>query len=207
MWRHFDTKQKSNDLLCAIVFDFVDCVWLHSFFKYQKFRVRVNHCHQIQSKNYKMASFFSVVGGWFFLALKLSPRCHQTFVKVGFPDKSDWFMSLWWTFALPKVHSGAKCLPRVKTAGNQGNHLNFDPTFLTKKLWPYNMRMKHFFFSKLPPKKSLFFKIANSRKIFAKISWICPWISRIDWCKGHWFGSTYIVVRLSNISSKRAEKD
>ena len=120
MWRHFDTKQKSNDLLCAIVLDFVDCVWLHSFFKYQKFRVRVNHCHQIQSKNYKMASFFSVVGGWFFLALKLSPRCHQTFVKVGFPDKSDWFMSLWWTFALPKVHSGAKCLPRVKTAGNQG---------------------------------------------------------------------------------------
>ena len=34
-------------------------------------------------------------------------------------------------------------------------------------------------FSKWP-----FFKIANSQKIFVKISWIGPWVSRIDWCKG-----------------------
>ena len=43
-----------------------------------------------------------------------------------------------------------------------------------KKLWPFNMRMKQkkkkmFFFSKWPPKESLFFKIANSRKKFHKI--------------------------------------
>ena len=69
------------------------------------------------------------------------------------------------------------------------------------------MRIKHFlFFEKknfrMVDKKSLFFKIANSRKIFAKISWIGPWVSRIDWCERHWYGSTYMVVRLSDISSK-----
>jgi hypothetical protein len=35
-------------------------------------------------------------------------------------------------------------------------------------------------FSKWP-----FFKIANSQKIFVNISWIGPWVSRIDLCKGH----------------------
>ena len=33
----------------------------------------------------------------------------------------------------------------------------------------------------------------------AKISWINPWVSRIDWWKGHWWGSTYMSVRLSDI--------
>ena len=32
--------------------------------------------------------------------------------------------------------------PGWKTAGNQGNKQNFNPTLLTKKLWPLNMRMK-----------------------------------------------------------------
>jgi hypothetical protein len=46
--------------------------------------------------------------------------------------------------------------------------------------------MQNFFFfqkkknSKWLPKKSLFFKIANSQKFFAKISWIGPWVCRID---------------------------
>ena len=55
-------------------------------------------------------------------------------------------------------------------------------------------------------KKSSFFKIANSQKIFAKISQICPWVSRIEWCKGHRCSSTYMAVRLSNKSSKTAKK-
>jgi hypothetical protein len=29
-------------------------------------------------------------------------------------------------------------------------------------------------------KKTEFFKIANSQNFFAKISWIGPWVSRID---------------------------
>jgi hypothetical protein len=39
-----------------------------------------------------------------------------------------------------------------------------------------------------------------------KISWIVPWVSRIDWCEGHWFISTYMAVRLSNIRAKTIEK-
>ena len=53
-------------------------------------------------------------------------------------------------------------------------------------------------------KKSSFSSSANSQYFFTKISWIGPWVSRIDWCEGHWCGLTYMVVRLSNVSSKTA---
>ena len=55
-------------------------------------------------------------------------------------------------------------------------------------------------------KKSLFLKIANSQKIFTKISQMGPWVSRIEWCEGHWCSSTYMAVRLSDKSSKTAKK-
>ena len=55
-------------------------------------------------------------------------------------------------------------------------------------------------------KKRSFFKIANSQYFFVKIYWIGPWVSRIEWCEGHWFGSTYMAVRLSDISSKTVKK-
>ena len=42
-------------------------------------------------------------------------------------------------------------------------------------------------------KKTEFFKIANSHNFFVKILWIGPWVSRIDWCEGHWCSSTYMV--------------
>ena len=59
------------------------------------------------------------------------------------------------------------------------------------------------FFSKwLTQKNWVFFKLANSHKFFVKISWIGPWVSRIDWCEGHWCGSTYMVERLSEVGSK-----
>ena len=54
--------------------------------------------------------------------------------------------------------------------------------------------------------KSPFFKIANSQFFFLKISWIGPWVSRIGWCEAHWFGSTYMAVRLSEESSKTGKK-
>ena len=41
---------------------------------------------------------------------------------------------------------------------------------------------------------------------FVKISWIGPWFSKIDWCDGHWCGSTYMVERLSGVSSKTGKK-
>ena len=40
----------------------------------------------------------------------------------------------------------------------------------------------------------------ESKKI-AKISGIGPWVSRINLWEGHWCGSTYMVVRLSDINS------
>ena len=84
---------------------------------------------------------------------------------------------------------------------------------LSNKLWRVFMGIKQ--------KKQKFakknFKMADSKKlsfstttkswaIAAKISWIGPWVSRIDWCEGHWCGSTYMVVRLSYISSKTGKK-
>ena len=44
-----------------------------------------------------------------------------------------------------KVHTYTRVqnvCPGWKTAENQVNHQNFDPILLTKKLWPFNMRMK-----------------------------------------------------------------
>jgi hypothetical protein len=55
-------------------------------------------------------------------------------------------------------------------------------------------------------KKSSFSSSAYSQYFFAKISWIGPLISRINSCKGCWCGSTYMVVRLSNVSSKTGKK-
>ena len=96
-------------------------------------------------------------------------------------------------------------------AGNQSNHQNFENSFLTNKLWCVFVRSKQiffFFFEKKIQngrlKKSAFFKIANSQNFFVKISWIGPWVRRIDWCEGHWFISTYMAVRLSDIRAKTA---
>ena len=59
-------------------------------------------------------------------------------------------------------------------SGNQGNHQNFEKSLLHRK-------------------KKEIFKIANLQKIFAKISQIGPWLSRIDWFEGHWCNSTYMA--------------
>ena len=56
-------------------------------------------------------------------------------------------------------------------------------------------------------KKTEIFNFAISWAISAKISWIGSWVSRIEWCEGHWSGSTYMAVRLSDTSSKMAKKD
>ena len=70
-----------------------------------------------------------------------------------------------------------------------------------KKFFFQEKKFKMADFSKWP-----FFKIANSQNFFAKISQIGPWVSRIDWCEGHWCSSTYMVVRLSDIRAKTGKK-
>ena len=101
--------------------------------------------------------------------------------------------------------------PGWKTAGNRGNHQNFDPTLLTKKLWPFNMRMKQKknFSEKInlkwPPKKKLIFQNRQFLKFFREnfLDWSLGWN---DWSEGHWFGSNYMAVRQSNMSSKTGKK-
>ena len=41
---------------------------------------------------------------------------------------------------------------------------------------------------------------------FLKISGIDHWVSRTNWCKGTQCGSTYMVIRLSDMSSKKGLK-
>ena len=66
-----------------------------------------------------------------------------------------------------------------------------------------NIRQERFpSVKKWPTQKTEIFITTNSQYLFPKISWIGSWICTIDWCKGHWCGSTYMVLRLSNISSK-----
>ena len=43
-------------------------------------------------------------------------------------------------------------------------------------------------------------------KFFYENFKVGPWVSRIDWSKGHWCSSTYMVVRLSDISPKTGQK-
>ena len=51
-------------------------------------------------------------------------------------------------------------------------------------------------------KKTEIFNSPNSQYFFMKILWIGAWINRINWCEGHQCGLTYMVVRLSDVSSK-----
>ena len=71
-------------------------------------------------------------------------------------------------------------------AGNQGNHQNFE------KNKNQNGRLK----------KNEIFNSPNSQYFFVKIAGIGPYVSRINWFEGHQCGSTYMVVSLSDVSSK-----
>ena len=51
-----------------------------------------------------------------------------------------------------------------------------------------------------------FSKLPIFKKFSQKFLQIGPWVSRIDWCEGHWFGSTCVAVRLSDIRPKTGEK-
>ena len=71
----------------------------------------------------------------------------------------------------------------------------YPPSFTLSTLWNLT------FFDYLPTslcKRSLWMTPIG------RVSWIDPWVSRIEWCEGHWCGLTYMAVRLSNISSKTA---
>ena len=77
--------------------------------------------------------------------------------------------------------------------------------------FPWEWSKKKIFFSKkkfkmADSKKAHFSKSPILKNFFAKISQMGSWVSRIEWCKGHWCSLTYMAVRLSNKSSKTAKK-
>ena len=93
-------------------------------------------------------------------------------------------------------------------AGNQGNHQNFIPSLVPIDLWWIWIRMiqkKCFFLEKKnlkwPTQKNWVFQLPP------KVEQLLPkfhrLVSRNVWCKGHWYDSTYMAVRLSTISSKK----
>ena len=103
------------------------------------------------------------------------------------------------------VHSPSKCLAWVKKCHHIWLYQNFDPSLLTNKLWHVVMGMKQKN-SKWPTKKNKDFQNRQFSKIFSENYRIGPWNSIIDWCEGNWCGSTYIVVRLSEVSLKTGKK-
>ena len=58
-------------------------------------------------------------------------------------------------------------------------------------------------FIEMEQKNIFFFEKEVQNRQLSKFLEIDP---RIDWCEEHWCGSTYIVVRLSDISSKTGKK-
>ena len=109
----------------------------------------------------------------------------------------------------PRLKKEVHCVINYSFAVNQNNHQNFDPSLLSKNFWLFFMGLskKNFFLSKKKIqngrlKKTSFCQTVNSQYFFAKLSGMGPWVSRIDWCEGYWCGPTYMVVRLSDISSK-----
>jgi hypothetical protein len=91
-------------------------------------------------------------------------------------------------------------------AGNQGNHQNFEKSLLSYKCWLIFIGMKQKQIQNGRLKKTEIFNSPNTQYFFMKILWIGPRVSRIDWCEGHWCGSTYMVVRVSDISSNTGKK-
>ena len=75
-------------------------------------------------------------------------------------------------------------------AVNHHIHKNWVPSILIHNFWLILIRMKKIFLF-FEKKK---FKIANSQYLFVKIYWIGPWVSKIEWCEGHWSGSTYTTI-------------
>jgi hypothetical protein len=71
----------------------------------------------------------------------------------------------------------------ITISANPCYPINFD--------WFHGNEAKKKIISKWQTQKTEIFKTTNSQKIFIKFSRIGPWVSRIDWCKGHWCGLTY----------------
>ena len=87
-----------------------------------------------------------------------------------------------------------KCWPKT----------SFQPILATQEPLTafHGIKQKKKFWTKKNPKwptqKNYGFQTVNSQYFSAKLSGIGPWVSRINWCKGHQCDPTNMVVRLSD---------
>ena len=93
-----------------------------------------------------------------------------------------------------------------KSVSVQGNHQNWVPSLLPYKCWLIFIGMKQKKFQMADSKKLRFSTPPILKTFLRKFLGIGPWVSRINRCEGHWCGSTYIVVRLSDVRSKTGKK-
>ena len=102
------------------------------------------------------------------------------------------------------LHSPSKCLAWVKKCSHVWIDLNFDPSLLTNKLWLVFMGMKQKKIKMADSKKQRFSKspILNIFlwKFYGSV------LGLVDWCEGQQCGSTYMAMRLFDISSKTGKK-
>ena len=105
------------------------------------------------------------------------------------------------------VHSCSFMIPALFLAVNHHNIENWVPSILTQNLWLIFMGMRQFFYFFLKKKKS---KWPTQKKVIFQLCqfsiFFCENFMDRSWCKGHWWGSTYMVVRLSDIRFETAKK-
>ena len=101
------------------------------------------------------------------------------------------------------IHWRLKCLVWVIFGWKSGLSSKYCPFLdIQETLTDFHKNEALFFFlkKKVQNGKTEFFKIANSQNLFVKISWV----SRMDWCEGHCWSLTYMVMRLSYVRAKTA---
>ena len=118
-----------------------------------------------------------------------------------FPEEGSEESSVFKWMCFPQVRY-VHCVAYLCTGIVLGNHQNFDPFILSYKFWLIFMGMKQNKF-RWPTQKRLSFSIPPILNTFSRIS---PWANRINWCRGHWCGSTCMVIRLYNIKALKQPK-
>ena len=149
-----------------------------------------------------------VIHIYFFFLFRLNDRIHRLCVQLGQIDCICDIQASWerWKFTGTMYTHARLWFPPSFLAVNHHNDKNWVSSILTDNLWLIFMWMKkkkknwRKKFKMADSKKLSFSTTTKSWAIFANISQMDPWVIRINWRKGHPFCSTYMVVRLSDVS-------
>ena len=94
---------------------------------------------------------------------------------------------------VPNPEIQCLCLPRFAMKASAAVHM--ECLYCPKSgKWAAGAKVSFFYSGKSwydkpnnQKQKKAFSSSDNSQYFFTKISGICPWVSRINWCKGHWW--------------------